>query len=210
MKIDLSTLSLIAVNIVVIFFALQEGYHIGVLVWIFWFQSLIIGIFHTIKLVSLNKTNISFYSIPLVFGTLLSFLFYVALHLFFLLFVYALAPIESLNFHIPINCVYNHQTVPCKVYPLDDSSVNFILMSVLLFFINHLISFIVNIKRDLEKMQGSAVYSAINFLVGPYPRILPMHIIICFSFFLGQFESLLLIGIIKTIVDVAAHQFEHN
>ena len=84
-------------------------------------------------------------------------------------------------------------------------SILFILLSIGLFFLNHLFSFIKNFKHDTEKKQG---FNGVLLL--PFIRTLPMHLIILFGFILLDNKGIVIFLVLKTIVDVIMHNWEHR
>ncbi|PIN85195.1 MAG: hypothetical protein COV47_03450 [Candidatus Diapherotrites archaeon CG11_big_fil_rev_8_21_14_0_20_37_9] len=90
--------------------------------------------------------------------------------------------------------------------PVDFSTV---LIMAVVFFINHLFSFIYNRDTELAKVQniGKVVFS-------PYLRIIPMHLTIIFGMSLAIFgwlgTAVILFILLKTATDALMHIIEHT
>jgi len=52
---DLSLWSLLFSNAITIFFATKEGWDISTILWIYWFQSITIGLFNFVRILQLKK-----------------------------------------------------------------------------------------------------------------------------------------------------------
>jgi hypothetical protein len=77
-----------------------------------------------------------------------------------------------------------------------------VFITTLIFFVNHLISFMVN----REETQGKVNMGMM--MIYPYARIIPMHLTIIFGV-MFQFPLELFMGL-KTVADVAMHLQEHK
>jgi len=196
---DHSTLFLIVSNIMLIFLAIFENWDIITIMFIFWSQSVIIGIFTFFKILDLkNFTVDGFYinnrqakpTMTTKRGAAFFFLF----HYGFFHFVYLIFILGGPFFSKSSSTVFTESTI---------------LIAVSIFFANHLYSFIYNREKNANKKQNIG-----KVMFFPYMRIIPMHLTIIFgSFFLisgfPQF-SLILFLLLKTGVDVAMHLIEHK
>jgi len=184
-KLNLSGFLLILTNIFVIFLAIYEKWDLSTLLWIYWFQSIIIGLFTFIKILNLkNFTTENFYINHRAveptkqtknFTAFFFLIHYGAFHLGYLTFL------------------------------LKETSFNFsfvILLGIVSFASNHLYSFIKNFKQDTEKKQNIG-----KVMFFPYARIIPMHIIIVSGLFFQ--EGLIIFLVLKSIADLIMHQIEH-
>ena len=206
-------------NIFLLFFAAtgQIGFYSTIL--IFWFQSVIIGFFHFLKMLNAKNVEIKTELKPTINGQPIDqsgFFKKGEEHLFYPLFFV---------FHYGIfHLVYAGFIVSFPIFvflssSLGENSLNlgfessffagpFLLISIIMFFIHHLISFKINFDPNKK-----IIYP--NFMFYPYPRIIPMHLIIVVGF--GLLSSGFFIGhllmifiILKTIADVIMHLFEHK
>jgi hypothetical protein len=73
-----------------------------------------------------------------------------------------------------------------------------------IFFMNHLFSFLLNRENDRQKMANLG-----TMMFAPYLRIFPMHLIIIFGSQLPYRIALTVFLFIKTLVDLAGHSTEH-
>ncbi len=196
---DHSTLFLIFSNIIMIFLALFENWDLITIMFIFWCQSVIIGIFTFFKILDLkNFTTDGFYinnkqakpTKSTKTGTAFFFLF----HYGFFHFVYLIFILANPFFNKSSTTIFTEFTI---------------LIAVSIFFANHFYSFIYNREKNANKKQNIG-----KVMFFPYMRIIPMHLTIIFgSFFLMQGLpqlSLILFLLLKTGADVGMHLIEHK
>ena len=187
---DLSVKSLVISNLIVIIFALWENWNIGVLLWIYWGQSVIIGFFNFIKMLTLKNFSTKEMRVSgrkveptrtLQVNISLFFLFhYGGFHFGYLIFITALYGIE-------------------RALSLD------VFACMLIFFINHAVSFSYNWRNERHIKQHIG-----KVMMYPYARIVPMHLTIIFAAILSRFHATLpFFMALKTIADVIMHMHEH-
>ncbi|MEI6463034.1 MAG: DUF6498-containing protein [bacterium] len=197
---DLSLWALLISNLITIAFALIEGWNILAVLWVYWLQSVSIGIISFIRILSLKwistkgyKSN-SPYEKATTSGVITFALFFLAhfgiFHLAYLSFISSGLELGT-----------NVQKLP----PYDFT---FILISGGIFFLNHLFSYFRNKPKNNEIQNFGKIF------IFPYIRIIPMHLTILTGAFLLQLNSstplILFFLILKTIVDLLTHMFEHN
>ncbi len=186
---DYSVLSLLVTNIIVIIIALTKNWNALTLIWIYWFQSLIIGFFTFIKILrkkeQLNK-------IPMA-------LFFV-FHYGFFHFVYftflSFADIFSSRINI---------------------SIVSILITSGMFFVNHLFSFLYNKDKDKNMKINDLMFSAykrilpIHFII-LLAGFISIPLIFLDSLFNGIADNMIIFIflVLKTIVDVIFHIKVHK
>ena len=192
---DLSTIILIITNLIIIFLAIYQGWSLITIMWIYWYQSVIIGFFTFLKILCLKKFSTKNFRInkqpvkPTKSTKLFTAFFFLAhygiFHLGYLFFL---------------------TTGVVAFLDLNTLNLVFLIPGILIFFFNHLFSFLYNYKKDSEKVRN---IGTVMFL--PYLRIIPMHITIVFSIFLIQsINGLVFFLILKTFADVLMHIIEHN
>lgn len=204
-KYDLTFWSLLITNIITIFIALVEKWNLSVVIWIYWSQSVIIGLFTFFRIIALKKPvnlkkkaekNIDSKKQTELTETQLFYLnkFMVAPFFLFHYGAFHLVYFVFLIFMFKVNLYY----------------VMTILIVAALFFLNHLISFLLNLKKDNEEKKDAG-----ELMAFAYKRIMPMHIIIIFGSFIldlcnNQFLVLLLFMALKTVADIKMHQIQHE
>ena len=205
-RIDLtkfSTLSLIFSNVLVIFFAIVDRLSALDLLWIYWSQSVIIGFFNVVKILSLKEFSTEGFrqgNKPVLptkgakVSTALFFLF----HYGFFHFVYA---IFLGGFSIFAGTAS------------DGPGKGYLFYSAGTFFVSYLIEFV---RSRNEK--GQEIPNLGRLMFAPYVRIVPMHLTIILGGLIGAVGSafsantslfvIVLFTGIKTVVDVITHSVD--
>ena len=189
---DLSLWTLVGTNILVIAVALNQGWDLGYMLWVYWFQSLTIGIVTFIRILSLKNYSTEGYTVngntvePTT-GTKIN-------GALFFMFHYGL-------FHF-VYYIFLSNANPLNV-GTSNSSTSILYVTAVLFLANHLFSFFYNKPDDRIQQNIGAV------MLYPYARILPMHLVIIFGSELGS-ASILLFLLLKTASDAAMHLIEHH
>ncbi|MFH0863301.1 MAG: DUF6498-containing protein [Candidatus Altiarchaeota archaeon] len=217
---DPSAVSLAASNLFVILLAVLEGWNLMTVLWVYWCQSLIIGLFSLLRMLSLgdySTEGVEINGLPLTPSSavkawvtvifIIGFGFFHAAYAVFLLFALSDMGYRILSGEIP-----------------------WMLLAVAIFLVNHGFSYIHNVREDSSKRLNIGVVAAI-----PFARILPMHLTIIASGFIyvgGIFLSmglylvglgstadylsmagptllLILFQLLKSAADVRMHQIEH-
>jgi len=184
---DLSLWFLLFSNIITIFLAIKENWNLSTIMWIYWFQSVIIGFFNFIRMFQLKKFSTEGVKIDGQFvqpnnSTKFRLSFFFLFHYGFFHFGYLVFLLNYASLQIV--------------------GLKYILLTALIFFINHLFSYIYNKPYDTKKQNiGTLMFY-------PYARIIPMHLVIIFgSIFGGALTSFL---ILKTFADAIMHIIEHK
>ena len=191
---DLSLWFLLFSNIATIFFAITENWNLSTIMWVYWFQNIIIGFFNFIRILQLKEFSTKEFKVngqPVqsTRGTKVFIAFFFLFHFGFFHFVY-------LMFLLTNTFTKMYGSIPNSV------ELKYILITALLFFINHLFSYFYNKPRDTKKQNiGSLMFY-------PYARIIPMHLTIIFGSLFGGALPLFLV--LKTFADATMHIVEHN
>jgi hypothetical protein len=198
-----STLSLIFSNLLVIFFAIADDISANEVLWIYWSQSVIIGIFNFIKMITLKDFSTEGFKqgnkqpLPIRATAISSAVFFL-FHYGFFHFIYA-------AFLGGFSEFSNSES--------NSSGINYILISAGVFFISYFIEFINFRKEESDELPN------LGFIMfAPYARIIPMHLTIILGGFIGAAGSIfstntnlsiivLFIGI-KTVVDLITHSID--
>jgi len=198
-----STISLIFSNLLVIFFAIVDGISANEVLWIYWSQSVIIGIFNFIRMITLKEFSTEGFKqgkkqmLPTRATAISSAVFFLFHYGFFHL-VYAV--------FLGAFSEFSHST--------DNSSgTKYFLLSAGMFFISYLIEFVNSRKEQSDELPNIGL-----IMFAPYARIIPMHLTIILGGFIGAAGSIfstntnlaiivLFIGL-KTIVDLFTHSID--
>ena len=191
---DSSTLFLLASNIITIILAVVQHWSLITILWIYWCQSVIIGVFNFVKILGLkdfSTENVKINERPVspTTGTKLFMAFFFAFHygLFHLAYM-----IFLLTFSLAQSISYGVLT-----------GIGSIVLAAGIFFVTHLFSYFYNRKRDTKKQNIGSV------MAFPYLRIIPMHLTIIIGSLLGP-AALPFFLVLKTIADLAMHVIEHR
>jgi len=198
-----STLSLIFSNLLVVFFAIVDGISANEVLWIYWSQSVIIGIFNFIRMITLKEFSTEGFKqgkkqmLPTratAISSAVFFLFhYGFFHVIYAAFLGAFSDFSHSNG--------------------SSSGTKYFLLSAGMFFISYLIEFINSRKEQTEELPNIGL-----IMFAPYARIIPMHLTIIFGGFIGAAGSIfstntnlaiivLFIGL-KTVVDLITHSID--
>lgn len=193
---DIPALTLVISNIITLVLAIAEGWSLVTILFIYWSQSVIIGVFNFIKIISLKKfTTDGFkingkHTVPSeATKWFIAFFFAVHYGIFHLVyFVFLIAFLFTGGFDLVA-----------------------IFAMTAIFFANHLYSFVRNYSAEQKKERNIS-----SVMMFPYARILPMHLTIIFGgIFMGISGGLTWIPLIifmslKTVSDVVMHLIEHR
>ncbi len=194
---DPSTVLLLFSNLSTIFFAVTLGWSLLTLMWIYWIQSVIIGIFNFFRILSLKdfstkgfyiggrpvSSTASSKVITAVFFAFHYGFFHFGYMIFLLAFSFAGSEIGLGAFNF--------------------SDMGYVAFVAALFFANHLFSFLHNLSRDQKKQNIG------RLMMFPYFRIVPMHLTIIFGLMLGP-AAIILFLLLKTGSDLGMHLVEHS
>jgi hypothetical protein len=187
---DTSIVSLLLSNAVVIFLAIWEGWDAGTVLWIYWIQSVIIGVFNFFRILGLKNFSTEGFHIngrpaqPNIKTKLHTAVFFL-IHYGLFHFVYAIF-------------------LATLFKPDDQSTWPSFLLGIGVFFVNHLFSYWHNRGKDSQIKQNIG-----ELMFAPYGRIVPMHLVLIFGATMGQ-AALILFLLIKTGADLIAHILKHG
>lgn len=206
--------SLLASNLLVIALAVVFGWSLLTILWIYWLQSVIIGIFTIPKffLAKFETGNKGANFVVIFFQIFLAVFFtihYFGFHLGYAMFLLAFSAIASSG--------------AAAAGLLQGANILAVLFSGAVFFINHLYSMRYNyiVKKSNNPLELRDTFT------GPYARILPMHLTIMAASFvlvplnnasignvpLVNFAEPIIIVfflLLKTYADLAAHDWLHK
>ena len=190
--IDRSAVGIALGNAFTIALAVWQDWDLGPLLFIYWWQSVIIGAFNFLRMLMLKRFSTEGLTsngnpVPETFGGKMSTSFFFLVHYGF--------------FHL-IYMVF----ISKHAGGFDAATWTWIIAGVVGFFVSHLFSFRYNVRRDLE---GRPNLGTMMFL--PYCRVVPMHLTIIFGAGLAKSRStLLLFLVLKSAADHVMHKVEHR
>ncbi len=163
--------------------------------WVYWFQSITIGLFNFVRILQLKEFSTDGFEIngQPVQPTQHTKIFTA----FFFLFHYGFFHFIYLVFFLPGTF---GESIGGSTASID---VKFIFLAALLFFVNHLFSFVYNRTRDTrEQSIGTLMFY-------PYTRIVPMHVTIILGLPFGR-VALPFFLVLKMFSDAVMHVVEHG
>lgn len=201
-----STWLLIFSNLSVIFFAIVDELSANQVLWIYWIQSVIIGIFNFLRIITLKEFSTKGFKSgkgielkptkSVKISTGLFFLFhYGFFHFIYAMFLGGFSSLEKVDTSVPFT--------------------NYIIYTSLFFFVNYFIEFIQsNRNSETEPPNLGAIMFA------PYVRIIPMHLTIIAGGFISMIGMLLFANTdyiiiivfagIKIFVDLITHSVDFS
>ena len=195
-----SVWSLLISNLLIALFTIIEKQSVLNVLWVYWFQSVIIGVFNFFKILSLKEFSVDGLKMNNKLLTTskaakASVATFFLFHYGFFHFVYAIFLFSFFSMGGILN---------------GKIDTTFILLTSLIFFVNYLMEFIFTLRRE-----QSTVQSLPKLMMAPYKRIIPMHLTIILSGFVmvgGAFSTtdpnitilLIFIGL-KTFMDLVTH-----
>lgn len=195
---DLSAWTLLFSNLFVIYIAISEHWPLITIMLAYWCQSIIVGIFNFIRILTLKDFSVENFRIsgrnatPGT-GTKLFTAFFFAMHYGIFHLVYLLFITSGMLFG-------DFSGSAIKV------DLSFVAITAGIFFLNHMFSFATNYAKDSAKKQNIG-----KIMFYPYARIIPMHLTILFGgmFFANSDTIILFLGL-KTLADLIMHAIEHS
>ncbi len=192
-RLDTSTQFLILANIVTIVFAVVQKWDVTEIMWVYWAQSVIIGLFTCRRILDLKQFSTE--------GVLVN-------H----------KPVEPTRatqkgmagfflVHYGLFHVVYFVFLYSREQPLPGLPVIGIALCILVFLVNHGVSYWHNRQRDMNRKPNIG-----TVMLFPYARIIPMHLTIIFgsNFAKGSTGTLVLFLVLKTLADVIMHMVEHR
>lgn len=186
---NLSVVSLLVSNAVVIIMAVVQKWDVSTVLWVYWMQSIFIGIFQFIRILSLKQFSTENFTInnrPALptSQTKIFTAFFFIFHYSFFHFIYAIF-------------LFN-------LFKSQSLDLTYLFIGGLIFFTNHTFSYFHNRIADRQKTQKIG-----RLMFAPYARIIPMHLIIIFGVILGQ-STLVIFLLLKTLIDLILHIIKHQ
>ena len=190
---DLSLLAILFGNVLSIWMALTQGWSLHQIMWIYWGQSVVIGVMNVIRMLSLKEFStegmrMNEKPVPETASAKRQVAAFFAFHYGFFHFVYA---------------VFLWQEMPLN--EIAAGTAMLMMGCVSAFVGTHSYSLMHNMTVDFREKKPNL--GTIMFY--PYMRIIPMHMTIIFG---GMFSGLglTLFMVLKTLADMGMHMVEHH
>ena len=187
---DRSLWSLLLANGVTTILAVTQNWNLLGLMWVYWFQNLVIGFFHFRRIRQLREFSTKGFTInrrpvepteETKHRVARFFLMhYGGFHFVYFVFLLAFSQYRGLS----------------------SADLIYIVPTALLFLGNHIYSYRYNGPRDIGRPNIGTI------MMYPYARVIPMHLTLILGVFLGG--GLLLFLLLKTLADVIMHVVEHR
>lgn len=194
---DFGLLAIVAGNVATAWVASTHGWSLQLLLWTYWLQSIVIGVFACRRILALRKfvtDGVTWNDQPVAATRETKYRFawffvahYGLFHFVYFVFLAVLGKAGKLG------------------DPLLSTELELIVLLGTGFALAHGLSQRVNLAADLRHEQN---IGALMFL--PYARIVPMHVTILFAHRLQLASAMILFVCLKTIADVVMHVFEHH
>ena len=191
---DISLFLLILSNIISIIFAYVQGWAAQEVFWIYWGQSVGIGIINFIRIRNLKEFSTENFKMgnsrpPETEETKNQVSWFFLLH-------YGC-------FHVGY---FIFLLVDYPLSLLSGDKFIFIIILIAAFFMTHRFSYAHNIKTDFKGKKPNIG----TLMFYPYLRIIPMHLSIIIGGLLGTAGGLLFFMVLKTFADAGMHMIEHH
>ena len=185
---DPTVWSLVGANLATIAFAILEHWNIRTVLWLYWWQSVVIGFFNVVKILLLREfttENFKLGNTPArpTTGTKVFTAFFFLFHFGFFHLIYAIFLSSGLF----------GRSAPATHAPA------FFDLNLAIFFANGLFTFLVSKEWAAPHQNIGTVMFA------PYYRIVPMHLTIIFAGFFGPGAILYFFLLLKTGSDLISH-----
>lgn len=195
-----STWVLVISNLSIIFFAVVDGIGLLQILWIYWIQSVIIGIFNFIKIISLKEFStegLKQGSKPVEETKAAKF----SIAFFFLIHYGIFHSVYAVFLSSGLSALWGSGS--------EAAGSTYIYYAALIFLINYTIEFIYYLKeREPRPNLGKMMFA-------PYTRIIPMHLTIILGGFVGMGSAvfsldagmalIIFFTLLKTCIDVVSH-----
>jgi hypothetical protein len=197
---DKAVIFLVFSNLITILIAYIEQWNFMALLWIYWFQSVIIGVINYIEMSNLKNFTVGQFSINGVKAkadekTKNEVAKFFCMH-------YGIFHAVYLFFLVIFTVISSTEQTDGFIESLTTADVIGISIGCLIFLGNHIYGFITNKDRMVDKPN----IGTMMFL--PYARIVPMHIILILALLLNYAETLILFLVLKTFADVTMQIIE--
>lgn len=196
---DASLWGVVASNIISIVMALIQGWDLGEVMWVYWAQSVLIGLINFYRMLTLRDFSTEGFRsngkpVPETQGAKRGVAFFFLFHYGFFHFVYAIFLTQRLS-----------------LFSLDHNTLFFLALCAAGFAGAHGFSLARNLTRDFKDRRPNLG----TLMFYPYVRIVPMHLTIIFGAAVsglahGDMFVLVVFMLMKTVADAMMHLIEHS
>ena len=190
-------ISITAANLATLVAALIQNWGMGQLLWPFWAQSVIIGLYAMRRLARAADGDLRY---PLFF-----LVHYGGFHFGYLFMLLALAGSADAQGLVPVTDANTGEILQLYIGTQGPVDVLIYLGLAVAFWLGHRASFQKHIEADLSQAPEPG-----KLMMLPYLRILPMHLTLIFGVLLGGAGTVMFFILLKTGADIALHHFEHR
>lgn len=189
---DPSLWGVIAGNIISIYLAIKYDWPLHQIMWVYWAQSVIIGVMNVIRMLSLKEFSTenlrqNGQRVPETQAAKRGIAGFFALHYGMFHFVYA---------------IFLWQEQPLNALSMNE--VMLMMLGVSAFVGSHSFSLMHNMQSDFREAKPNLG----TLMFYPYLRIIPMHLAIIFGGMIESLGLLIFMGL-KTLADAGTHMVEH-
>jgi hypothetical protein len=188
--------TIVLANLATLAAAVIQGWGMAQLLWPFWAQSVIIGLYATIRLGRAAGHDVRY---PLFF-----LVHYGGFHAAYLFFLITMGNSADADGYVPVT---NESTGEIMMlYAGTQGPIDYLIYTglAIAFWIGHRKSHRQHVVSDLASSPGPD-----KLMMLPYVRIVPMHLTLIFGVLLGGTGTIVLFGLLKTAADVGLHKLEH-
>lgn len=189
--------TIVLANLATLLAALIQGWGMGQLLWPFWAQSVIIGLYAMRRLARAAGRDLRY---PLFF-----LVHYGGFHCCYAFLLLMLGRGADAQGFVPVNNENSGEVMQLYVGTQGPLDVVLYLGLAVAFWLGHRASFRQHVDADLA---GSPEPGKLMML--PYLRIVPMHLTLIFGVLLGGAGTVMFFMLLKTAADVALHHLEHR
>ena len=189
--------TVILANLATLLAALIQGWGLSQLLWPFWAQSVIIGLYAMRRLARAAGRDLRY---PLFF-----LVHYGGFHFGYGSLLLAMSRDADAQGFLPVNNADSGEVMQLYVGTQGALDVVLYVGLAVAFWLGHRASFQKHIEADLSQAPEPG-----KLMMLPYLRILPMHLTLIFGVLLGGAGTAVFFILLKTGADVALHHFEHR
>lgn len=192
-----SVTTIVLANLTTLVAALIQSWGMGQLLWPFWAQSVIIGLYAMRRLARASGRDLRY---PMFF-----LVHYGGFHFGYLFLLLALADSANALGYVAVTKANTGELMQLYAGTQGPVDVLIYIGLAVAFWLGHRASFQQHIDADLSHDPGPG-----KLMILPYLRILPMHLTLIFGVLLGGPGTVVFFILLKTGADVALHYFEHR